>query len=116
MADITDEQMRETLTRSATYSMVILRQGPQYAEDHAKPIIWEHGRRNMSLRADGILNIVCPVTDDSPVCGVGIFDATLEQVDEIMQGDPGVAAGVFVYDVHPVRSFPGDTLNPPKAI
>jgi hypothetical protein len=27
-----------------------------------------------------------------------------------MDADPGVQAGVFVYEVHPVRSFPGDAL------
>jgi hypothetical protein len=28
----------------------------------------------------------------------------------IMDGDPGVQAGIFTYEVHPVRSFPGDAL------
>jgi hypothetical protein len=27
-----------------------------------------------------------------------------------MDGDPGVQAGVFVYDVHTCRGFPGDAL------
>ena len=27
-----------------------------------------------------------------------------------MDGDPGVQAGVFVYELHPCRSFPGDAL------
>jgi hypothetical protein len=27
-----------------------------------------------------------------------------------MEDDPGVKAGVFVYEVHPCRSFPGDSL------
>jgi hypothetical protein len=26
----------------------------------------------------------------------------------IMDEDPAVQAGVFTYDVHPIRSFPGD--------
>jgi len=28
----------------------------------------------------------------------------------IMNDDPGVAAGVFTYQVHPCRGFPGDAL------
>ena len=51
-----------------------------------------------------------PVTDDSELSGVGIFDASEEETVRIMEGDPGVQAGVFTYEVHPVRSFPGDTL------
>jgi hypothetical protein len=27
-----------------------------------------------------------------------------------MDEDPAVKAGVFVYEVHPCRSFPGDSL------
>jgi hypothetical protein len=27
-----------------------------------------------------------------------------------MEDDPGVKAGVFEYEIHPVRSFPGDAL------
>ena len=27
-----------------------------------------------------------------------------------MDDDPGVQAGVFTYEVHPVRGFPGDGL------
>jgi hypothetical protein len=53
---------------------------------------------------------VLPVTDDSDVCGVGVFDATVEDTAAIMDADPGVAAGVFTYQVHACRGFPGDAL------
>jgi hypothetical protein len=110
VAEITDEFMREMLTRSRTYSVMILKAGPNYGGEGAGTIIWEHGRRNFSLRADGKLSIVCPVPDDTEVCGIGIFDAEPEEVHRLMEGDPGVRAGVFVYEVHPCRSFPGDAL------
>lgn len=110
MAEITDEFMREMLTKSRSYSLMILKVGPNYRTDAAEGIIWEHGRRNFSLRADGLLSIVCPVPDESEVCGVGIFNADLDETRKLMDGDPGVQAGVFVYEVHPCRSFPGDAL------
>jgi hypothetical protein len=44
------------------------------------------------------------------VTGVGIFDADPAEVEKIMAGDPGVQAGVFTYDIHPTRSFPGSAL------
>ena len=110
MSEITDEQMLEMLTTTKVYTLMVLRQGPNYDAPGRDQIVWEHGRRNFELRADGKLAIVCPVFDDSPLCGIGVFDATAFQVAEIMEGDPGVRAGVFEYEVHPVRGFPGSTL------
>ncbi|MGA9080638.1 MAG: hypothetical protein WB581_10475 [Halobacteriota archaeon] len=51
-------------------------------------IIWEHGRRNFALRADCVLSIVCAVSDESNVSGVGIFNAPVEEVRKIMDEDP----------------------------
>jgi len=49
-----------------------------------------------------VLAIVCPVPDDSTLCGVGVFDASEDQVVRIMDDDPGERAGVFTYELHPV--------------
>jgi cytochrome c556 len=111
MTRFTDEQMQAAMTQTREYTVVLLEAGPQYGTEEAKPVIWEHGRRNFELRAEGILNIVCPITDDSPLCGVGIFPGTADDVRRIMDEDPGVRAGVFTYRVHPTRSFPGDSLQ-----
>jgi hypothetical protein len=110
MAEITDDFMRDMLGLSKGYTVVLLKAGTAYDSPDAGQVVWEHGRRNFALRAEGKLAIVCPVTDDSPWAGIGIFDATPEEVVEIMDGDPGVQAGLFEYEVHPVRSFPGDRL------
>ncbi|WP_328525475.1 hypothetical protein [Kribbella sp. NBC_00359] len=111
MTRFSDEQMQAAMTQTREYTVVLLEAGPQYGTEAAKPVIWEHGRRNFELRADGILNIVCPITDDSPLCGVGIFTGSAYDVRRIMDEDPGVQAGVFTYRVHPTRSFPGDALK-----
>jgi hypothetical protein len=110
MATITDEFMREMLTKTKPYCIVILRSGPKWDNPDVQKIIWEHGRRNFELRAEGKLSIVCPVTGGGDVKGVGIFDSDPEEVKRTMDDDPGVKAGVFVYEVHPGRSFPGDAL------
>lgn len=65
---------------------------------------------NFALRADGILSILCPVVDGSNVTGVGIFNANEDEVKMIMDEDPGVKAGVFVYETHACRGIPGDSL------
>jgi hypothetical protein len=109
---ITDEFMGEMMTRSRPYTAMLLRQGPNWDRPDRQQIIWEHGRRNFALRADGVLAIVCPILDGGVWCGIGLFAAGEDEVAEMMDGDPGVTAGVFEYEVHPVRSFPGDCLPP----
>jgi hypothetical protein len=110
MAEITDEFMMAMLPKTKTYTAVLLKAGPNRTMEGADKIVWEHGRRNFSLRADGVLSIVCPAPDGSDLAGIGIFNATTEETQTIMDGDPGVQAGVFVYELHPCRSFPGDSL------
>lgn len=110
MTPITDDFMRSMLATTKTYSTVILKAGPNHQMPGVEKIVWEHGRRNFQLRADGLLAIVCPVMDGSEVSGIGIFNAGVEETRALMEEDPGVQARVFVYEVHPCRSFPGDSL------
>jgi hypothetical protein len=110
LPEITDEQMREGLAASRGYAVAILRRGACYGAENAPQLIWEHGRRNFALRAAGSLAIVCPVMDESDLCGVGLFATTVEETERLLAGDPAVQAGVFTVEVHPCRSFPGDAL------
>lgn len=107
---ITDAQMNERLAKTRDYTLLILKTTPGTFAEGSRPIIWEHGRRNMALRDAGVLAIVCPVTDGSDVAGVGIFGAEPDEVREIVDGDPAVRAGVLTYELHPVRGFPSDSL------
>jgi uncharacterized protein YciI len=110
MSEIGDDYMRQMIASAKPYSVVILHATPKRHEPGVEGIIWEHGRRNFALRAEGVLAIVCPVADESDVCGIGILNATVDEARAIMDEDPGVQAGVFTYEVHPTRSFPGDRL------
>jgi hypothetical protein len=111
MKAISDEYMREMLTRAKPYCLLIVKPGPQRDAPGADQIIWEHGRRNFALRAEGLLPIVCPVGDGSDIAGIGILDAgALDDVHELMRDDPAVKEGVLVYELHPCRGFPGDAL------
>lgn len=98
------------LTKTKPYCVVILKSGPKWGGPDDQKIIWEHGRRNFELRADGILSIVCPISGESEVRGIGIFNTNPETARRIMESDPGVKAGIFVFELHPCRSFPGDAL------
>ncbi|HKE50986.1 MAG TPA: hypothetical protein VKE25_05705 [Actinomycetes bacterium] len=116
LPDVTDEMLQDALTRTKSYTVVVLKAGPKFLapgadrDPEVASTIWAHGKRNFALRAAGLMPIVCPVLDESGVTGVGIFDTTPEDVDRIMANDPGVRAGIFTYDIHPSRSFPGSTL------
>lgn len=110
MNTITDEYMYEMLPKSREYTIVLLREGPNAIQENVQKIIWEHGRRNFALRADGILSVVCPVTEETGLSGLCIFNTTVDESRRIMEEDPAVQAGIFVYEVHPCRGFPGDRL------
>jgi len=111
MTVITDEYMQQMLTKTSAYQIVLLKPGPTAADyPEIKKLLWEHARRNFSLRADGMLSIVCPVTAETGVSGMGIFNVSADETKNIMDGDPAVQAGVFVYEIHPCKSFPGDRL------
>src|SRR5881296_148841 len=110
MTTITDEFMGLMISNTKDYSILLLKAGPNRTEEGVEKIIWEHGRRNFALRADGVLSIVCPISDGSNVAGVGIFNADVEEVTKIMDEDPAVKAGVLIYEIHPCRGFPGSCL------
>ncbi|MFL5734796.1 MAG: hypothetical protein ACJ78Q_16690 [Chloroflexia bacterium] len=110
MTNITDEFMLEMLSTTKPYCVLILWAGPNSNHPDREKIVWEHGRRNFVLRAEGLLSIVCPVSGGGEVSGIGIFNAAVEEVKKIMDEDPAVKAGVFVYDLYASRSFPGDCL------
>jgi hypothetical protein len=110
LPEITDETMKQRLALTRDYILVVLKTTEKTFTDEGRPIIWEHGRRNMALRAAGLLSVVCPVTDGSEIAGIGIFRSDAEAVREIIEGDPAVRAGVLTYELHPVRGFPGDAL------
>ena len=110
---ITDEQMRERLSRAGAYTAVVLRKTAAFVRPEVDPTIWEHGRRNMQLVAAGLMPIVLPVLDDTDVAGLAVFAASPGDTRAILEDDPGVRAGIFTFDLHPARGFPGAALPQP---
>ncbi|MEV4637288.1 hypothetical protein AB0J80_08045 [Actinoplanes sp. NPDC049548] len=107
---ISDDEMRALLPTTRPFTAVILKAGPNRGSPDAGSIVWEHGRRNFGLRAEGVLAIVCPVTDGSDVSGIAIFNLDVAATRAVMDEDPGVKAGVFTYEAHACLGFPGDAL------
>ena len=116
LPEISDEMLTAVRDSAQPYTLVILKAGPRFAmpgpnrDADLTGIIWQHGKRNLALRTAGLMPIICPIADGSGLCGVCILDATPEDAERIMALDPGVRAGVFTYEIHPTRSFPGSAL------
>ena len=110
MDTITDEFMKDMLTKSKNYSLVVLKAGPKEITPEQMKIVWEHGRRNFELRAKGLVSIICPVREENNIKGMGIFNVDKEELKKIMDEDPGVKEGIFIYEILSCRSFPGDVL------
>lgn len=116
LPDVTDAMLEEARSTTKPYTAVVLKAGPKFEmpgpnrDSEVARIIWAHGKRNYALYTAGLMPVVCPIGDGSGVTGISIFDASPEDVDQIMSNDPGVRAGVFTYEIHPTRSFPGSTL------
>jgi uncharacterized protein YndB with AHSA1/START domain len=111
LPQISDETMGERLRQAKPYTIALLHATEKCVHPDVDPIIWEHGRRNMALVETGDLLIVLPVSDESGLAGVGIFAGDVGRVTAILDGDPGVQAGIFRYELHPARGFPGATLT-----
>jgi hypothetical protein len=63
----------------------------------------------VSLRADGLISILCPVGSDT-LAGVAIMNVPPGEARGVMHGDPCVQAYMIVCEVHACMGFPGDVL------
>jgi hypothetical protein len=106
---VTDEQIQALAATAKPYSLALLQWGQERTMDGADAIELEHQRRMVSLRAEGVIAILCPVASDT-VAGVAIMTVPTEEAAEIMAGDPCVRAGMMRFEVHPCHGFPGDAL------
>lgn len=109
---VTDEQIRQLAETAKPYSVALLWWGPERHMDGAEAIELEHQRRMVSLRADGVIAILCPVGSET-LAGVAIMNLLPEEAREVMDGDPCVRAEMMVFEVHACHGFPGDALPAP---
>ncbi|BDD82925.1 hypothetical protein TPB0596_26880 [Tsukamurella pulmonis] len=106
---VTDQQIQDLVQTARPFSLVILRWGPRRAQDDAAAIELEHQRRMVSLRAAGVIAILCPILDDT-MAGMAVMTVSTERAAEIIADDPCVRAEMMRGEVYPCLSFPGDAL------
>jgi hypothetical protein len=102
--------MQKMLTDLRPYTVVILRKTPKRDEPGADKVVWEHGRRNLELRKEGKLRIVCQISDDGDVRGLCVFSTDVAETRTILERDPAIVAGIFTCELHAAEGFPGDSL------
>jgi hypothetical protein len=106
---VTDEQIQQLAATAKPYSLALLWWGPERHMDGAEAIEREHQRRMVSLRADGVIAILCPASSET-LAGVAVMNVPPDEAAAVMDGDPCVRAKMIVCDVHSCMSFPGDAL------
>lgn len=67
--------------------------------DWAEATERQHERRMVSLRASGVIAILCPVASKA-LAGVAIMTVPPEEASEIMDEDPCVRANMMRCQVH----------------
>lgn len=117
MIEISDAYMQERIAQARAYPMVLLKAGPNYQPPQSRTpeqaaIVREHGRRNMQMHAEGKMALVGPVFGALPLVGICVFTVAADEARAIMEGDPALKAGIFVYEVATWYGFPGDGLPP----
>jgi hypothetical protein len=115
--EITDAFMFERLGRARTFTVLLLRVTDKYDPDappgsEQRRLIWEHGRRNFALQADGKLSLIGPAVE-YPYAGIGVFNVSASETAQLLDDDPAVRAGIFAYELLSWCSFPGDALGMP---
>lgn len=108
-AKVSDEEIQALAASAKPFSLAELRWGPDRFQDGADLIELEHQRRMVSLRADGVIAVLCPVISDT-VAGVAIMTEPPEEAEKTMAADPCVRAGMMTCEVLPCVGFPGDSV------
>ena len=105
-ATITNEHIQQLAESAKPYNLALLWWGPERHMDGAAAIELEHQRRMVSLRADGIISILCPVSVET-LAGVAVMNVEPEEAREIMHGDPCVQASMILCHICACHGFPG---------
>jgi hypothetical protein len=106
---VTDEQIQQLAATAKPFSVALLHWTADRHMDGAAVTELEHQRRLVSLRADGVIAILCPVVSET-LAGVVIMTVSPDEARTVMGDDPCVQAGMMTCEVYSAAGFPGDSL------
>ena len=99
------------------YWFVMLLKGENRTQDSiaAAKIQDGHMANIRRLYADGKLKVAGPFGDEGIWRGIFIFDCeTKEEVEQLLNTDPAIAAGRLAYELHPWYTSPIGSFKPGK--
>jgi uncharacterized protein YciI len=109
------EFVQAELSKARAYSLAFFVQGPERTEESvelAQKNQMLHLQYLFALKEKNQLLVFGPLTDDSPIKGIMIFNLTdVTEVKKLLDNDPHVKAGHLAYEVHPWFGIPGHTLK-----
>ena len=99
------QQKPEPQFKLVQFHMALLRKGPKWTAASTKEtgtLLQQHFTYVTSLLESGKAMIAGPLTDDGEILGLYIFRAqSAEEAKSWVEGDPAVAAGHLVAEMHP---------------
>jgi uncharacterized protein YciI len=110
---ITDKFIKKNIDTGKQYCLFLYMAGPKRNQSSAEceKLQQEHLRYLFQLRAEDLLILNGPVTEEVPLKGIGIFNFTdKNDAKKLLDGDPAVKAGRLTYEIFEWFGLPGDML------
>ncbi|MES2847434.1 MAG: YciI family protein [Bacteroidota bacterium] len=107
----------KTENRIKQFWFVMLLKGNNRTQDSATAVKLQEGHMAniKKLYSEGKLKVAGPFADDGNWRGVFVFDvATKEEVEQLLNSDPAIAAGRLSYEIHPWYTSPTGSFAPGK--
>lgn len=111
--EVNDAYMSAEIAKMKTYTLLLLKSGPNrgnYTDDELNNLQAGHLKHIFEMKLSGKLSIVGPLLSNGNLRGIGIFNASEEEVTQLMAEDPSVKAGLLTVETHPWFGLPGDAL------
>lgn len=111
-AELSPADIQRTVSTGRAYALVLLKAGPKRdrPKDEAAALQMAHLKHLLTLRAAGKIALVGPLTDDSDLRGLAVYNTPVEEARRLAEADPAVQAGSLVVEAHPWFGLPGDAL------
>ncbi|OWY22141.1 hypothetical protein C7N43_13515 [Sphingobacteriales bacterium UPWRP_1] len=110
---VTPDYINAQIAKMKTYTLLLLKSGPNrgnYTNDELNNLQAGHLKHIFEMKLSGKLSIVGPLLSNGNLRGIGIFNASEEEVTQLMAEDPSVKAGLLTVETHPWLGLPGDAL------
>lgn len=106
---VTDQQIQDLAATAQPFSIVMLSWTSQRHQEGADAVELEHQRRMVSLHADGVIAVLCPIQHEERA-GMAILTMPADEAHRLMAEDPCVRAGMMTHEVFSCVGFPGDSI------